>query len=240
MSLLGRVTDTLNTLLGLAWLEIATPRRGYARERGIAYGPLPRHRLDLYTPDNLAAYAPAIVFIYGGAWRSGTRDIYRFVGQCFASAGLPVAVPDYRVYPPTIFPGFVEDAAEAVAWVARNVNAPDGGARPLILLGMSAGGHIASLLHLDPRWLAAAGLPEYAVAGTIGLCGPYNFLPIKNPDYKPIFPPETDRDSQPINFVTGTAPPMLLLTGDADTTVSPQNTRTLAEAIRAKGGACRR
>ena len=234
--MLRRLWDTLYTAFGLAFLEIATPRRGYTVKHDISYGPLARQHLDLYLPAKVAAYAPAIVFIYGGAWRSGTRRIYRFVGQCFASAGMPVAVPDYRIYPPTIFPGFVEDAAKAVAWVAQNVTAPDGGARPLILVGMSAGGHIAALLHLDQRYLTAAGLPEYAVAGTVGISGPYNFLPIQNPLYKPIFPRETDRDSQPINFATSTAPPMLLLSGDADETVSPTNTTSLAEAIRAKGG----
>jgi acetyl esterase/lipase len=236
MGLLARVWDALYATLGLAYLEIATPRRGYTRKRGIAYGTHPRHKLDLYLPHALTDFAPAIVFLYGGGWRSGTRDIYRFVGQCFASAGLPVAVPDYRIYPPTIFPGFVEDAAKAVAWVARNLAAPGAAARPLILVGMSAGSHIAALLHLDPAYLIAAGLPEYAIAGTVGLCGPYNFLPIQDPKYKPIFPRETDRASQPVNFVTGAAPPMLLLTGDADTTVSPENTRSLATAIRAKGG----
>jgi acetyl esterase/lipase len=236
MRFLGRVWDWAYTTFGLAYLEFATPKRGYTLARDLSYGPLPRHRLDLYMPEKVAAYAPAIVFIYGGAWRSGTRKIYRFVGQSFASAGMPVAVPDYRIYPPTIFPGFVEDAAQAVAWVAQNVTAPDGGARPLVMIGMSAGGHIAALLHLDQRYLTAAGLPEYAVAGTVGIAGPYNFLPIRDPLYKPIFPHETDRDSQPINFASAAAPPMLLLTGDADTTVSPANTTTLAEAIRAKGG----
>ncbi len=234
--MLRRLWDSLYSALGLAFLEIATPRRGYEIKRDIAYGPLPRQELDLYMPDKVAAYAPAIVFIYGGAWRSGTRKIYRFVGQCFASAGMPVAVPDYRIYPPTIFPGFVEDAAQAVAWVAQNIKAPDGRARPLVLVGMSAGGHIAALLHLDQRYLAAAGLPEYSVAGTVGISGPYNFLPLKDAVYKPIFPRDTDHDSQPINFASGTAAPMLLLTGDADTTVSPTNTTSLAEAIHAKGG----
>jgi acetyl esterase/lipase len=236
MALLGRVWDALYTTFGLAWLEIATPWRGYARRRGVAYGPDPRHKLDLYLPDNLTDFAPAIVFLYGGGWRSGTRGIYRFVGQCFASAGLPVAIPDYRVYPPTIFPGFVEDAAKAVAWIARNLVTAEGARRPLILVGMSAGSHIAALLHLDPAYLSAAGLSEYAIAGTVGLCGPYNFLPIQDPKFKPIFPRETDRDSQPINFVNGAAPPMLLLTGDGDTTVSPENTRSLAAAIRARDG----
>jgi acetyl esterase/lipase len=235
--MLGRVWDALYTTFGLAYLDIATPRRGYTRKRAIAYGDDPRHKLDLYVPHALTDFAPAIVFLYGGGWRSGTRDIYRFVGQCFASAGFPVAIPDYRLYPPTIFPGFVEDAAKAVAWVARNLTTPAGATRPLILVGMSAGSHIAALLHLDPAYLMAAGLPEYAIAGTVGLCGPYNFLPIQDPKYQPIFPRETDRASQPINFASGTAPPMLLITGDADVTVSPENTRTLAAAIRAKGGA---
>ncbi len=70
----------------------------------------------------------------------------------------------------------------------------------------------------------------------IGLSGPYDFLPLTDERYKRVFPEATRDASQPIRFVDGGEPPMLLITGDADTTVSPGNTTRLAAAVMAKGG----
>jgi fermentation-respiration switch protein FrsA (DUF1100 family) len=73
-----------------------------------------------------------------------------------------------------------------------------------------------------------------------GLAGPYDFLPLQAPDIKAVFSAAADlQDTQPIHFVDGRNPPMLLLAGDADTTVEPRNTTALAAAIQAKGGPVR-
>jgi hypothetical protein len=95
-----------------------------------------------------------------------------------------------------------------------------------------------AMLTLDKRWLAAAGVdPDRDIAGTIGLAGPYDFLPLHDPELEDIFAPSGDlRLSQPITFARGNAPPMLLVTGMADQTVLPRNTEHLAIAIRHDGG----
>ena len=70
----------------------------------------------------------------------------------------------------------------------------------------------------------------------IGLAGPYDFLPLRSEKLKTLFGPEPERPlSQPINFVTPQAPPMLLAAGAADTTVDPGNTRRLAARLRRSG-----
>ncbi|MEO7917166.1 MAG: prolyl oligopeptidase family serine peptidase, partial [Dokdonella sp.] len=68
--------------------------------------------------------------------------------------------------------------------------------------------------------------------------GPYNFLPLTADDMIGMFgsTPAQQARSQPINFVDGDEPPMLLLHGSADNTVWPKNSTTLAEAVNAKGG----
>jgi acetyl esterase/lipase len=93
-------------------------------------------------------------------------------------------------------------------------------------------------LTLDKQWLAAEGLdPDRDIAGTIGLAGPYDFLPFHDPELDTIFAPAGDlRLSQPITFARGNAPPMLLAAGTADQTVLPRNTQHLVAAIRRDGG----
>ena len=220
----------------VTWLNATAPRKGITAVTDQAYDAGPRHGVDLYRPDG-AARCPVVVFLYGGGWRSGDRAMYRFVGTSLASAGLVCAIPDYRLYPEIRFPAFMHDAAAAVAWAHRHAEAQGGDPDQLFLMGHSAGAQIATLLALDSSYLGAYGLvPGHALRGVIGLSGPYDFLPPHSDDLKDIFgPPERYPASQPINFVRATAPPMLLATGDADTTVLPRNTERLAERLRAAG-----
>ena len=104
-------------------------------------------------------------------------------------------------------------------------------------MGHSAGAYNVAMLALDPRWLKAVGVDRGALAGVIALAGPYDFLPITEPDVIPVFAPVQDGPaSQPITFADGHNPPMLLLAGGADETVQPRNTLSLAARIRSLGG----
>jgi acetyl esterase/lipase len=84
---------------------------------GLAYGANPRQMLDIYAPRAAGNGRPVIIFFYGGAWSSGNRQGYGFVGRALAAKGFVVAVPDYRLVPEVEYPGFLEDAAAAVRWV---------------------------------------------------------------------------------------------------------------------------
>ena len=210
---------------------------GLVTTHAIAYGDGPRNRLDVYAPED-ARNAPTLVFFYGGSWQEGSKDTYAFVARALAKDGIVVIVPDYRVYPDAKFDGFMRDGAAAVGWAARHARQYGGDPARLVLMGHSAGAHIAALLSLDPRWLATVGLdPHRSVAGMVGLAGPYDFLPLKDPVLQTIFgPPARLADTQPINFVDGTNPPMFLAAAAGDTTVQPRNTEALAGKIRAHGG----
>lgn len=217
-------------------VNLLTTRAGYSVEAGIAYGDIARQRLDVYEPTGRADAGPVMVFFHGGGWQAGDKDYYLFIGQTFAAAGLTVVIPNYRLYPEAVYPAFMEDAAEAVAWAHQHLRRPDGSARPIVLAGHSAGAHIAVHLAVDEHFLADAGMPEGAIAGAAGISGAYDFLPIEEEVYKRIFPEPVREASQPIAFVDGGEPPLLLMTGTADETVDPGNTDRLAARIAGKGG----
>ncbi len=201
----------------------------------LPYAQAPDRRLDVYAPAS-ACRAPVVVFFYGGSWETGSRDMYPFLGRALARRGVIVVIPDYRRYPEVRFPAFMDDAAAAVAWSRANAGRFGGDPAHLFLMGHSAGAQIATLLALDPTYLRQVGLSSSSLAGVIGISGPYDFLPLTNPTLKIIFgPEETWPRSQPINFVTPAAPPMLLATGTADDTVYPRNTEHLAARLREAG-----
>src|SRR3954469_7768558 len=71
-------------------LNALAPRDTHREQRDIAYGPLPRQKLDLYVPVAAAPPQgwPVVVFFYGGSWNSGERADYRFVGEALAARGV--------------------------------------------------------------------------------------------------------------------------------------------------------
>lgn len=224
---------TLNALVPSSHFELHTD---------IAYGSLPRQRLDVYLPKQheinpKVSKPPVVVFFYGGSWDSGDKADYKFAAEAFTSNGFIAVIPDYRIYPEVLFPAFMEDPAKASRWVKDHIQALGGDPDRIFLAGHSAGAHIAVMLALNEDYLAKEQLKPRDFRGTIGLAGPYDFLPLKSERLKVIFGPEQQRKkSQPIEYVNGQNQPMLLLVGLKDGTVGTHNTYNLAAKIKQKGG----
>ena len=161
------------------------------------------------------------------------------MAAALARRGLIVVVPDYTLYPEAGFPRFLEDSAAAVAWTAawaRRAFPTDGTANRIVLMGHSAGAHIAAMLAYDARWLSPHGLdPRRDVAGFVGLAGPYDFLPIKDPVIQRVFAQPDLGSTQPITHVTGGEAPTFLAVAPADTVVRPGNSERLARRLEAHG-----
>jgi acetyl esterase/lipase len=221
----------------VAVLNALAPSAGITETTDVAYAFGERHTLDIYAPAAIGPH-PVVVFIYGGGWKDGDKSQYRFVAAALAARGFVTVVPDYRLFPQVRFPAFLQDNAAAVAWTRQNVARYGGDPRRLFLMGHSAGAYNVAMLTLDRQWLEAVGVDsDRDVSGAIGLAGPYDFLPLHDPELEEIFAPAGDlRLSQPITFARGNAAPMFLAAGTADQTVLPRNTEHLAAAIRRDGG----
>lgn len=216
-------------------LNATVPTDGTTVVHDIAYGVGPRRTLDVYQP--VRAGGPLIVFLYGGSWRMGDKSMYPFVGRPLAARGAVVVVPNYRLYPEVQFPQFLDDNAAAVAWALAHAAELGADPRSVFVVGHSAGAYDAAMLALDPRYLQRAGVSRDRLAGVVGLAGPYDFLPITGADIIPVFATVDDGPaSQPITYVDGHNPALLLLAGDGDTIVNPRNTLSLARRVREFGG----
>ena len=216
-------------------LNLLVPRTGYDAHTAIAYGPDPRHRLDVYVPQGLKGPAPVLLFFYGGAWSSGSRDQYLAFGQSFASKGIVTVVADYRLYPQVKYPAFAQDAALALAWVHAHAREHGGDPARIFVSGHSAGAYNAVMLASEPEFIEAVGGKLDWIRGVIGIAGPYDALPFTEAQYIDMFHGANNPDSMPINHVDGKRPPMLLATGTDDSTVRPANSDRMALRLKAHG-----
>jgi len=222
---------------GFQLVNLAPALGSTAIIRDEAYGPEPWERLDIYRRPASAAKRPVVVFFYGGRWTTGSKELYRFVGDAFAKRGFITIIPDYRKHPAVRFPAFVEDGAKALAWVHDHSAGFGGDPDRIFVAGHSAGAHIGALLAANPAYLEREGKSRSAVIrGFAGLAGPYAFTPDEL-DLEDMFgPPERYPQMQVTSFIDGREPPMLLLYGDADTAVKRVNLDRLAARIKEKGG----
>jgi acetyl esterase/lipase len=237
--------NAMLTVLGLLAIGGCSPRglvewallsHGFELTADLPYGARARERLDVYRPVHGPGKAPVVVFVYGGRWQSGSKEQYRLLGDALTREGVVAVIPDYRLAPEVHFPGWVEDAALAVRWVRDSVARFGGDPGRIYVVGHSAGGHTAMLLALDPRYLDAAGVPRGTVQGFVELAGPVATTWTDADVQALMGPREGWPDTYPLTHASGGAPPLLLMHGSQDRTVSPENARRLAAAVRQDGG----
>ena len=113
---------TVFAFLLLAIVPAQADDSGFSADLDIPYGELPWQNLDVYRPSYADSNTPVLVFFFGGGWTSGDKGNLQLVGQSFASQGITFVAPNYRLGSDAIFPGFVEDTAQAIAYVLQCIS----------------------------------------------------------------------------------------------------------------------
>ena len=143
-----------------------------------------RHRLNLVLP---GTDAPTAVLIWapGGAWAFGSREREMPIAKALARAGVAVAAVDHRMSPGrwadedapdtgAVHPEHMQDVARAFAWLHRHADRYNLDRERFFVGGFSAGAHLAALLAMDARYLAAHDLSPADVAGAVPVGGTYD------------------------------------------------------------------
>ena len=150
-----------------------SPKGGCSAIRDIAYGAHPRQVLDVFKPDVArgvkgAKGAPVVIFVHGGAFVRGDRnvdaEIYSNTLWWFARKGVIGINMEYRLAPEAMYPGGAEDVGAAVAWARAHAAEYGGDPDKIFLIGHSAGGTHAAGYAFDPAIRPAAG---HGLAGLI-------------------------------------------------------------------------
>jgi acetyl esterase/lipase len=210
---------------GLAFISINAGLEGITRTSDLTYGTLERQKLDVYQPINFKGPRPVIVFTYGGGFKTGNKNEYSFIAEAFSSLGYVTVIFDYRLYPQVTWPAYLEDGAQAIAWVHKEVGKYGGDPNRILIAGHSAGAYIAAMLSVNPEYLRAANVPDGTIKAALTFSGAYDFWNAKRKtnggfigkDIQEVMgPAQSAPQTQPINYVTGNAPPFVLIHGTND------------------------
>ncbi len=155
----ARVTGSVAILA--RWLEAAEAARAELPvERDIAYGPSPRQVYDFFSAGAGSA-APLAVYIHGGYWQRGHGHDYAFVARELLKRGVSVAIPSYTLCPAVSIADIVAEMEQFIAALLAKTKCQP------VIIGHSAGGHLAALL-----------MAKGHIKAAIGLSGVYDLAPL--------------------------------------------------------------
>ncbi len=215
----------------------------------------PRHKLDLYLPENKDGKpSPLVVFIHGGGWSAGSKDgaqpLWGLIqGTAYAGASI-----NYRLTQQAQFPAQIHDCKAAIRFLRGNAKKYNLDPNKICAFGMSAGGHLVSLLGVTGGVKALEGdlgqnLDQSSrVTCVMDFCGPSNFhtfdghgsiIDVNDPKgvlAKLIGGPLRDkgdmaRYASPVNYLTQDDAPFLIIHGDKDNIVPHTQATELDAAL---------
>ena len=124
-----------------------------------------RNRLDVYYSQK-DSNRDVLIFVHGGAWESGSKDLYSYLGRNFVRAGLVTVLINYSLSPNPI-QRMAQDCTAAVMWVYQNISVYGGNPNRIFLMGHSAGGHLIELINADTRYFAEYRIRRNPIFGII-------------------------------------------------------------------------
>lgn len=133
-------------------------------KRDISYSSDPNsgagNLLDVYYPKDLSKVKDVLVFIHGGSWNSGKKDTYWWLGRNMAHQNVVTIIINYSLSPTYQYEKMATDCAKAIKWVSINAATYGGDSNNIFVMGHSAGGHLAALVHSDPRFFKIEGISD--------------------------------------------------------------------------------
>ena len=220
------------------------------RHANVAYGPLPAEQGDIYIPAQPKGRLPAVIVIHGGGWVEGTRAFDNGLSKLIASQGLVVFNIDYRLAakdkPENRWPAQLVDAQLAVRFLRAHAEKFSVDPARIGALGDSAGAQLAVFLGVLPRIVPGDEAALYPnerpdVMAVVDQFGPMD-LPgmgaASGPSIEAMFGIAAPTGAalltaSPLPSVTAHSAPVYILHGEADPIVPFQQSRQLADTLRA-------
>jgi acetyl esterase/lipase len=182
---------------------------------------LPEKTLNVFKPKK-AQEAPVLLFIHGGSWNSGNKEIYNFLGTRFAKKGVVTVIMDYPLSPDYQVQSMALASAQAVNWMHESIEDYGGSKKRIFVSGHSAGGHLASLIAVNDRYFDLLGVANpIKGAVLIDAAGLDMKWFLEQMKYEPgtsynipfTDSPEVWEETSPIYHLDSEDPPLLIMLG---------------------------
>jgi len=200
------------------WLERSARQRERANARvDMAYGPGERERLDLFSGGD--ANGPLLVYIHGGYWQRGDKDMYSFVTESFVRHGVSVAVLNYTLTPAVCMGEIPPQIRRAIRWLWNHAADLGYSRERLHVMGHSAGGHLTAMM-MATDWPAFdAQLPVDLVKSGIPVSGVFDLEPIVHTTLNtgPRMTVDEAKAESPLFMTMATDAPQLVVDGGGET-----------------------
>lgn len=210
-------------------------------EKDVLYDPQHNLSATVFVPEhrNGLSHSRMALLIHGGGWAAGSRDEMFSTARLLQEHGVVAMSITYRLAPQHKWPAQYEDVTRAILWFKRNAAQWGGDPDKMVLIGASAGGHLAAFSGLNPR-------PGAQVQGIVSLWGPWDLTAPENDrqtnSVNTLLNTDTLQERQqasPLFHITPKAPPAVVVHGDRDEIVSFEKAQDICPAYDAVGVPCR-
>ena len=196
-------------------------------------------RMDLYVPRSEKP-VPVVIWIFGGSWKFGSKSFHVNVRE-LTRYGIAVAAIEYRLSGTAKYPAQLDDCRSALAWLVENGERFGIDPRKIGVSGESAGGHLAALLG------TIEGTPR--IRAVFAMYPPTDLVILGRQYANPFEPTNIDRllggpieeklreaaEASPVNQVSRTSPPFLLIHGARDELVPIDQSVRLQQKLKSAG-----
>lgn len=227
-------------LLSALGLACFTASASYTLEKDIVFKQLDDKalKLDLYMPEATTdTKRPLLIWVHGGAWKRGSKDDIPLKNPLLLNSmigeGYALAAVSYRLSGEASFPAPVSDINDAINYLHQHADRYNLAADNLIVMGRSAGGHLANLIgatntHGDIDFYEK---PNYKVNAVVSFFGPTDLLALGNKGNRPTterasvsrflgtipsHDPELAKQASPTSYINEESPAFIMLHGDLD------------------------
>ena len=180
---------------------------------------------------------PVVLFVHGGNWNAGDKDIYGFLGRNFAKNDIVTVIPNYTLSPNADYNTMAQQIAQALQWAQMHIADYGGNPQQIYLMGHSAGGHLIALIATNPKYLenvsAIKGIILNDAAG-LDMKSYLEKIPptaVDNYDVTWTTNPNNWKEASPVYFLSEKTPPFLIYIGDKTYPSIKSQNATFLEAL---------
>ncbi len=183
----------------------------------LAYGEGEREKLDFFSGGD--SNGPVIIYIHGGYWQRGDKNMYSFVSKAFVENGVSVVILNYNLTPSVRISQMPTQIRKAIAWCWHNAENLGFSREKIFLMGHSAGGHLTAMMMATDWPQVDTALPADLLCAGIPISGLFELEPLLHTSLNEV--PQMDTQEaismSPLFIPPATDAPQLVVVGGAET-----------------------